>query len=121
MNNYQNKHYPVEYLIFQVADSTKIESFIELDDQIWTSFLSKQPGFISKEVWINENQPGEIHTILIWENMDGWKSIELSELKRIDQVFKQAFGSEFMITRRVHSEYHHGLYKVKHVQDRSID
>ena len=70
-NIYKNKKYPVEHLIFNIEDTSRINDFIELDELIWTNELSKFKGFISKEVWINENNAGEIHTILIWETKIG--------------------------------------------------
>ena len=112
-NIYKNKKYPVEHLIFNVANTSRLNDFIDLDEKIWTYELSKFKGFISKEVWINDNNPGEVHTILIWETMDEWKSIPLEKLKEIDDKFIEAYNGEFKIVRRIHKENNHGIYKVR--------
>jgi uncharacterized protein (TIGR03792 family) len=116
MIDYKNKKNPVEYLVFKVEDENNIEKFIELDHEIWTKYLASYDGFISKEVLVNDENPGEIHTILIWREMDAWKSIPLAELKETTKKFDDAFGEKYEITRRIHSEYNHGLYKVRHYE-----
>lgn len=112
-NIFKNQKYPIEHLVFQIEDTSKVSEFIDLDEEVWTHELSKVDGFLSKEVWINDNVPGEVHTILIWESMDSWKSISIEELKRIDKIFNEKFSSPFKITRRIHKESNHGLYKVR--------
>lgn len=114
--DYSNKNFPVEYLIFQIENKENIDRFIKLDHEIWTSFLSSFPGFISKEVWVNYDTPGEIHTILIWESMDFWKNIPLDKLKLKDKEFCEKFSYNFKMTRRIHKELNHGLHKVRHFE-----
>lgn len=109
----ENVNYPIEHLVFQLDDPTKIEEFICLDEAIWTEELAHYAGFLSKEVWVNANVPGEVHTLLIWKTMEDWKSIPLDKLKEIDQRFIATFGSPFRIVRRIHKENNHGLYKVR--------
>jgi len=109
----ENVKYPIEHLVFMIEDPENVDDFIILDEKIWTNELSKYDGFISKEVWINSNTPGEVHTLLIWRTMDEWKSIPLETLKEIDQRFKNAFGHRFEMIRRIHKENNHGLYKVR--------
>lgn len=108
----KNIGFPVEYLIFQVEDSQTVDEFIKKDAKIWTSFLQKNPAFKSKEIWINDQTPGEIHSIITWENLEGWKSISEELCKDIDKEFKSVYGKPFYIKRRVHSEYDHQFLKV---------
>lgn len=103
-------HYPVEYLVFQLEDSSMIENFVELDHEIWTMFLKDFPSFYSKEIWINENNPGEIHSVIVWKDLKGWKSIPLDLLKETDKKFTSLFKSGFKITRRIHTECEGGLH-----------
>ncbi|MDJ0549362.1 MAG: TIGR03792 family protein, partial [Microcystis sp. M49637_WE12] len=42
----------IEWLEFQVKPEAR-EKFIQKDQEIWTKFLAKQPGFLGKELWIN--------------------------------------------------------------------
>lgn len=119
-NEYQDRLFPVEYLVFQLEDPDKTEDFITIDHEVWTTYLSSFNGFVSKEVWINTQKPGEIHTILIWENMECWKSIPLDELKIKDKEFKDKLGSKCEIVRRIHKEYNHGLFKVRHFEPHKV-
>lgn len=119
-NEYENKCFPVEYLVFQLEDPDKIEAFISIDHEVWTTYLSSFDGFISKEVWINKSKPGEIHTILIWENLECWKAIPLEQLKAKDAEFKTKLGCKCEIVRRIHKEYDHGLFKVRHIEPMKV-
>jgi uncharacterized protein (TIGR03792 family) len=119
-NLYYDKRFPVEYLIFQLADPEKVDDFITIDHEVWTTYLASFDGFISKEVWINEKKPGEIHTILIWENLECWKAIPLEQLKAKDFEFKEKLGSKCEIVRRVHKEYDHGLFKIRHFEPKQV-
>jgi uncharacterized protein (TIGR03792 family) len=119
-NEYENKCFPVEYLIFLLEDPDKVEAFISIDHEVWTTYLSSFDGFISKEVWINKNKPGEIHTILIWENLECWKGIPLEQLKAKDTEFKTRLGCKCEIVRRIHKEYNHGLFKVRHIEPMKV-
>ena len=105
--------YPIEHLVFKIDDPAMVNTFIQLDELIWTTALAKYPGFISKEVWINREVPGDVHTILIWETMEAWKSIPIEALKVIDRQFTETFSHPFAIVRRIHKETNHGLYKVR--------
>lgn len=116
MKEYSNTKYPVEYLVFKIDNPENIDKFIELDHKIWTAYLSTQKGFVSKEVWINSSNPGEVQTILIWENLECWKAIPKNELIEKDKEFTKAFGDKFEIARRIHLETNHGLFKVRHYE-----
>ena len=38
---------PLKVLEFEVQGD-KVETWIEIDDNVWTGFLSKQPGYLAK-------------------------------------------------------------------------
>lgn len=105
--------YPVEYLVFKIAETASIKEFLELQQKVWTKYLSSFDDFVSEEIWINKENPGEIHKIVVWKSMDGWKDICPIELKEKDEEFKKLYNKPFQITRRLHKEYNHGLYRVK--------
>lgn len=113
-NSKKGLMYPLEYLIFQVEDPSEVDRFIKLDHEIWTMFLKEFPDFVSKQVWINDSNPGEVHSIISWKTMEGWKSIPVEELKKVDKEFEQAFANNFKIVRRIHKECNHGMYEYCH-------
>jgi len=91
----------VEYLVFEV-DPAHREQFIAVDDQIWTSALRSQRGFVAKEVWVDENQPGQVTLITYWSSYALWKAIPSDELEAIDERFTQAFGHPFTLIEEGH-------------------
>jgi uncharacterized protein (TIGR03792 family) len=85
--------YAVEYLVFEVNPAL-IDRFIEMDHHYWTLFLKEQPGFISKEIWVNKSKPGEVTAIIYWNTPEEWKSIPVEKLMETDKKFSEAFGEE---------------------------
>ncbi len=102
----------VEYLIFEVSPERR-EEFIELDYEYWTKYLENKPGFIRKEIWVSNEKPNEVHSIIYWNTLEEWKSIDVNELIEVDKKFSAKFGEgQFKITREIHAEHNMGLYKV---------
>lgn len=106
-----NLMYPVEHLVFQLENQDNLNRFIQLDHEIWTMFLKEYPAFVSKQIWVNDTNPGEVHSIISWKTMEGWKSIPVEKLKEIDQKFTNEFNEPFKLVRRIHKENNHGIYE----------
>ena len=81
----------IEWLKFKLAPESR-EKFIELDKEIWTSFLSEQPGFLSKEIWLDPNNLDEIIAVVHWQTLEQWKSIPVQSLVQNDLKFRQALS-----------------------------
>ena len=81
----------IEYLRFQIKPGFQ-KRFMELDQELWTSRLSKNPGFHKKEVWLNPEDPTNLVIIVWWSNREQWKSITLEEVEALDQKFIEAIG-----------------------------
>ena len=85
----KGEHYPMEHLVFKVAPED-VERYLEVDHEIWTLKEAYAPGFdhipfLYKEVWLNDNKPGEIHFIFAWESIESWREIDPYELIRVVQ------------------------------------
>ena len=76
----------VEFLVFEMSPEHR-ETFIKIDHQIWTDTLSKQEGFISKEVWVDDKKPGQVTFVNYWSSYQHWKAIPHEELGATDQQF----------------------------------
>ena len=79
----KGEHYPVEHLVFKVAPED-VEHYLAVDHEIWTLKEAYAPGFdhipfLYKEVWVNDNKPGEIHFIFVWESIESWRKIDDKE------------------------------------------
>ncbi len=72
----------IEFLRFEVS-LEKRAAFLKADAAIWTAALSTYPGFIGKEVWIDQ-ETGHVVTMIRWESLNSWKSIPQAELEAID-------------------------------------
>ncbi|MBU7584084.1 MAG: TIGR03792 family protein [Nostoc sp. TH1S01] len=86
----------IELLKFQVDPNIR-ETFIQKDAEIWTTALAKYPGFLSKEVWINPNNPSEVTFMIRWATKEQWKAISEADLAAIDSKFAQALGNNFQM------------------------
>ena len=73
----------VEYLIFTVGSAER-DAWLEADQRTWTAFLSRQPGFVSKSVWVSRDRPEEICAAIVWTDEASWKSIPQEALDAVD-------------------------------------
>lgn len=74
----------VEFLTFAVAASDR-EDWIAADERVWTAFLRAQPGFVSKQVWTDRDDPDNVHAVITWSDEHAWKSIPADDLARTDE------------------------------------
>lgn len=82
----------IEWLKFKINAQDR-EKFIQKDAEIWTETLSKSPGFLGKEIWINPYSEAEIIFIIRWKTREQWKAIPQSILDETEQKFAQALGN----------------------------
>jgi len=88
-----DKPQAIEQLIFKVKPEL-VEKWIELDHEIWTKGLARWPGFAGKEIWVNDDVPGEVTAIVYWSDYDKWKAIDPEWLAETDERFTDEFGSD---------------------------
>ncbi|MBD3884330.1 TIGR03792 family protein [Phormidium tenue FACHB-886] len=81
----------IEWLKVQV-DPEQRELYVQKDAEIWTTALSKYPGFLSKEVWISPENFSELIIVIHWASLENWKSIPAADLQQIEAEFNQAMG-----------------------------
>ncbi|MBD0335465.1 MAG: TIGR03792 family protein [Cyanobacteria bacterium Co-bin13] len=81
----------IEWLKFRMAPENR-ERYVELDSEIWTAALSQYPGFVSKEVWIDPHEAGELILVIRWATREQWKAIPEADLARVTERFDAAFG-----------------------------
>lgn len=72
----------IEFLRFEVEEAQRT-AFLAADAAIWTAALSQYPGFMSKEVWVDQ-ETGHVVTMIRWATLEAWKSIPQSDLDAID-------------------------------------
>lgn len=92
----QTSNRVVEWLQFQIPIEVQA-NFIEKDRRIWTSFLSKQKGFIHKEVLTNIAKPEELTLLIYWQTLADWKRIPQNLLDEVQTHFEQELGTYYPI------------------------
>ena len=97
----KGEHYPVEHLVFKVAPE---EAYAPGFDHI---------PFLYKEVWVNDNKPGEIHFIFVWESIESWRKIDDKEYQaKLIKEFDEKFGRPYEFIRCVQNEENFGVHRV---------
>lgn len=112
----KNEHYPMEHLVFKTAPED-VEHFLEVDHEVWTLMEAYAPGFdhipfLYKEVWVNDNKPGELHMIFAWESIEAWRKIDQKEYQaQLIQEFESRFGRPYELIRCVQNEENFGVHR----------
>lgn len=84
----------IEWLKFRIAPELR-EHFVQKDAEIWTPFLARQPGFISKEVWISPDDLSEVVQVIHWETFEQWQAIPSEELDRVEAEFAEVMENAY--------------------------
>ena len=68
--------------------------------------------FLYKEVWLNDNKPGEIHFIFAWESIESWREIDQKEYQaQLIKEFDEKFGRPYELIRVVQNEENFGVHR----------
>ncbi|MBW4472512.1 MAG: TIGR03792 family protein [Stenomitos rutilans HA7619-LM2] len=81
----------IEWLKVQVVPELR-EKYIQKDEEIWTTALSKFPGYLGKQVWIDPNNLDKVVLVIHWASREMWKSIPIKVLEMIEMQFAQQMG-----------------------------
>ena len=92
----------VEELTLQV-DAPDIEGFLEADARVWTAFLTAQPGFVRKEVWLPGDRPNTVVILVWWASREQWKAISDETVAGVDREmgdwFREPVVREYVVAR----------------------
>jgi len=91
----------VEWLRFRVDDGYR-EQFVQHDNAIWTAALSRYPGFLGKEVWIDPNNDAEVITVIRWNSFEEWQAVPQSILSETETTFSEAMGDTYELLESRH-------------------
>lgn len=65
------------------------DDFLRKDAEVWTAGLSREPGFLGKEVWLGEEED-EVVLVIRWESEAAWKGIPEERLEELERQFRAA-------------------------------
>jgi uncharacterized protein (TIGR03792 family) len=81
----------IEWLKIQVSPELR-QRFILKDNEIWTATLSRYPGFLGKEVWLDPQKANEVVLVIRWTDRESWKAVPADVLEQTDRQFAQQMG-----------------------------
>lgn len=76
----------VEWLRLKVAPEYR-EKFVQIDDEVWTAFLRRYPGFLRKEVWISPDDFSEVMIAIYWATVQQQQAIPKADLDAAERKF----------------------------------
>jgi uncharacterized protein (TIGR03792 family) len=74
----------VEELRFRPA-AEDLEQFLLRDHEVWTRFLTAQPGFVRKQVWLSTDR-SEVVMQIWWEDLESWKAVLPETVATIEEA-----------------------------------
>ena len=95
---------PVEVLVFRV-DPNDVEDFVRIDHEVWTLGEASALGhdaipFLSKEVWLDDDRPGEITIVIQWPSIDAWNAVDDPKIqRRLAAAFDAEFARPYEVVR----------------------
>ena len=108
---------PVEILVFEM-DPGHVDEFLEVDHEVWTLGEAYLPGhstvpFLSKEVWLDDANPGRVTLVFVWESREAWDRVgEPSTQARLQAEFDRRFPHPVSLVAAPHEESNHGIHRI---------
>lgn len=98
-------------------DPADVDHFLQVDHEVWTlgeadSLAGAELPFLSKEVWLNDNRPGEITIVFVWPDQAIWDAVGADAIQaHLAVEFDARFGRPYELTREIHLEENHGIHR----------
>ncbi len=107
---------PVEVLVFQV-DPLHVDEFLTHDHEVWTLGEAEleefdQIPFLSKEVWLDDANPGRITIVFVWESLKSWMRVgEEHHQAALQAAFDKRFPYPVELVRAYHEDSDYGIHR----------
>ena len=73
----------IELLTFRV-DPGERDRWLAVEEEVWSRYLEGCDGFVRKEMWLPEEDPGTVRAVIWWESMGQWKAIGPEAVAEVD-------------------------------------
>ena len=83
----------IEWQRLQVR-SDVLELFLRKDAEIWTEALAGEPGFLGKEIWLDEAAQ-EVILVIRWRSEEEWQGMPAERLAEVEQRFRSEVQEGF--------------------------
>ena len=77
----------IEELRLNVPNKYK-ETWIKAEEEIWEPWLSKQDGFLGRQIFYNQKK-GEALLLVKWKNRNLWKNISDEEVNNMQKIYEE--------------------------------
>ncbi len=74
----------VEWLTFAVPSELRA-TWLAREEEVWSRFLESSPGFVRKQMWVEEGDPHLVHAVIWWESRELWKQITPEQVADVDE------------------------------------
>ena len=108
---------PVEVLVFEM-DPLVVDEFLRVDHEVWTLGEALLPGyervpFQSKEVWLDDANPGRVTIVFVWESIEAWNKVGAPEIQdRLQAEFDARFPHALRLVAAPHEDSRQGIHRV---------
>ena len=85
----------VEELRLNVPNKYR-ETWIKAEQEIWEPWLSKQDGFLGRQIFYNEKK-GEALLLVKWKNRNLWKNISDEEVNKMQKIYEETVTSSLRV------------------------
>ena len=98
-------------------DPTDVDRFLEIDHDVWTlgeaaTLDGPEIPFLAKEVWLNDERPGEVTIVFVWPDQATWDAVGAADIQtRLTAAFDERFDRPYELVREIHLEQNHGLHR----------
>ena len=107
---------PIEVLVFEMSPE-HVEEFLVADHEVWTLGEAELPGFdqipfLPKEVWLDDSWPGRVKLIFVWESLEAWMRVGITDIqKRLQAEFDARFRHPVKLVEAWHEDTNFGLHR----------
>ncbi len=75
----------IEFLTFEV-DPAERDRWLAAEERHWSRYLETRPGFAGKEMWVDDGDPGRVHTVIRWESQQAWDEVPRADVEAVDEA-----------------------------------
>lgn len=73
----------VEFLTFEV-DPAERDEWLRVEESVWSRFLETVPGFVSKQMWVERDEPAKVHAVIVWRDDQSWAAVGAERCAEVD-------------------------------------
>lgn len=82
----------IEWIEVEVEPAEQAR-FLAADEAVWTRFLAEQPGFVSKEVWRDGDDPQRLALVVTWRRRQDPERVSRAALEEREREMERRVGA----------------------------